>query len=68
MNDEELGTLLRGAMRPADAYARREVWPEIVERLDRTPGVSIVDFGLAAAIVGALLLNPEWLLVLTYHL
>jgi hypothetical protein len=68
MRDDELGALLRTAIPPSDAPTRGDVWPSIVERLDRPPRWSLVDLGLAAAIALALLMNPEWLLILTFHL
>ena len=69
MTDERLGELLRAAMPPSAADdAPRDLWPSLASRLDRGPAWSFVDLGLAAAVAVTLLMFPEWLWVLAYHL
>ena len=69
MTDNRLQELLRAAMPPAgDADPRRDLWPAVAERLDRGTGWSMLDLGLAAAVAVTLLMFPEWLFVLVYHL
>lgn len=69
MTDEHLNTLLRAALPPsANDGPRRDVWPRIAARLEERGRWSYVDLGLAAAVVAALALNPEWLWLLAYHL
>ena len=63
-----LAELLRGALPPATDDPHRDVWPEVVERLERRSRWSLVDLGLAAAATLALLMNPEWIWLLAYHL
>ena len=69
MTDDRLQELLRAAMPPAgDADPRRDLWPAVAERLERGAGWSMLDLGLAAAVTVTLLMFPEWLFVLAYHL
>ena len=69
MTDEHLENLLRSALPPTDrGAAARDVWPRLSERLDRTTEWSYVDLGLAAAAAVTLLIFPEWLWLLVYHL
>ena len=68
LNDEEIGRLLRAALPIPDASApSRDAWPLILKRHER-PRWSTADWGVAAAIVIALLLFPEWFWFLAYHL
>jgi hypothetical protein len=69
MTDERLGEILRAALPQSAADdAPRDLWPSLGSRLDRGPRWSFVDLGLAAAVVATLLMFPEWLWVLAYHL
>ena len=68
MSDDRLGELLRAAMPPTADTAHRNVWPDLVVRLDRRPRWTVLDIGLAAAAAAALLMFPEWLWLLVYHL
>ena len=68
MTERRLNELLRSALPPAVDDAHRDVWPEVVERLDRHAHWSLVDVGLAAAATLALLLNPDWIWLIAYHL
>jgi hypothetical protein len=64
-----LGELLRAAMPPTrDGTSHRDVWPNLVDRLESRPRWSMLDVGLAAAAAAALLMFPEWLWLLVYHL
>jgi hypothetical protein len=69
MRDDDLAGLVRRVMPPiGDADPRRDLWPQIIDRLHDRPAWSRLDFSLAAAIVVTLLMFPEWLLVLAYYL
>ena len=69
MNDDQLGKLLRAALPPTqDSAARRDLWPSIVQRLNERPRWSLIDVALGAAAAAALLMFPEWLRLLVYHL
>ena len=64
-----LGELLRAAMPPTgDEMARRDLWPAIVERIERPARWSMLDLGLAAAVVLMLSMFPEWVWPIAYHL
>jgi hypothetical protein len=69
MNDDRIGRLLREALPPTqDNAARRDAWPSLVEQLDEKPRWSLLDIGLGAAATVSLLLFPESLWLLVYHL
>lgn len=68
-DDERLQGLLRTALaaQPGDRHAR-DLWPDVVERLQRRPGWTWFDLVVAALVATALLLFPESVFVLSYHL
>lgn len=68
MTDDRLGDLLRAAMPPGSDPPHRDVWPDLVARVDCGPRWTMLDIGLAAATAIALLMFPEWLWVIAYHL
>ena len=69
MSDDRLEKLLRAALPPtADVSTRHDVWPALARRLDEKPRWSMLDVALGAAAAVALLLFPEWLWLLVYHL
>jgi hypothetical protein len=69
MTDEHVTHLLRSALPPAGkGVAARDVWPQLMQRLDGATEWSYVDLGLAAAAAVAFLIFPEWLWLLAYHL
>jgi hypothetical protein len=69
-NDKELRELLKqsiGAVK--DTELRRDLWPEMLERLDRQPvQVPWFDWALAALLSATLLLFPGVIPALLYHL
>ena len=69
MKDGQLEELLREALPPTEAGASTgKTWSRLSERLDQGPRWSWIDFGLATAVAISLLLSPEWLWLLVYHL
>lgn len=69
MTEERLRELLQSAMRPMDVdHPVPDLWRAVVDRVDRSPRWSAIDLGLAAAVAVTLLMNPEWLWLLAYHL
>ena len=69
MTDEDLQALLKSALpAPVDDPPPRDRWTDIVTRVDDRPRWSLLDLGLAAAVAGALLLFPEGIWLLAYHL
>ncbi len=68
--DEALKALLKRAMGgPADRELRRDLWPEMLRRLER-PAVRVPwwDWALAAALLLCLLLFPEIIPTVLYQL
>jgi hypothetical protein len=68
--DEALKELLkRAAGGPADRQLIRDLWPEMLRRLER-PSVRVPwwDWALAAALLLCLLLFPETILAVLYLL
>jgi hypothetical protein len=69
-NNKELNTLLKDAIAPAqDTELRRDLWPQMLHRLDEQPlRVPWFDWALAAAVAASLLLFPGTIPALLYHL
>lgn len=66
--DSRLLELLRSAVPPVVPPASSvDRWPLVVRRQREGPGWSWLDAALAAAAAAALLMRPDWLLVLAYH-
>ena len=69
MTNERVKDLLQSAVPPAAGdRPRRDLWPALAGRFDDAPRWSYVDLGLAAAAAVALVMFPEWLWLLSYHL
>jgi hypothetical protein len=69
MNDDELGKLLRTARPPTKHDpARGRLWLLLMERVNERPRWSLLDVGLGVAAAAALLLSPDGLWLLAYHL
>ena len=69
MTEDQLQKLLRETLRPsAEGGPVRDVWPQIGTRFEQRPRWSYLDLGLAAAAAGTLVVFPEWLWPLAYHL
>ncbi len=68
--DEALKELLkRAAGGPADRELKRDLWPEMLRRLERPPvRVPWWDWALAAALLVCLLLFPETIPAVLYLL
>jgi hypothetical protein len=69
-NDKELKTLLKDAFAAAqDTELQRDLWPQMLRRLDQQPlRVPWFDWALAAVLVAALLIFPGTIPALLYHL
>jgi len=69
MTDERLGELLRTALpQSSPDDPSRDLWPDLVARIDGAPRWSLLDWSLAAAVAVSVLIFPEWLWLLAYHL
>jgi hypothetical protein len=70
MTDQDrLERLLRAAFPPPEArQPSRDLWPVILKRTGQPRAWSWLDLGMAAAVAAALLIFPDWLWLLAYHL
>lgn len=69
MTDEPLKDLLRSALPPADRPGpSRDLWPQVVSRIEASPAWSWLDTGVAVAVIIALLVFPKALLLIAFHL
>ena len=67
--DERLQQLLRSALPlSGDRRDAHDLWPSVVERLQQRPGWTWIDLAVAACVATALLLFPESVFLLSYHL
>lgn len=68
-DDDRLQDLLRSAFpRIADQGPSRDLWPLVVNQIHAPVRRSWSDISLAAVIAILLMMFPEWLLLLAYHL
>ena len=70
-SDERIRELLQQALRPADAQLPRDLWPEMLRRLDeRAPasGIPWFDWALLAVVAMSILAFPHSILMLLYYL
>lgn len=69
MTDERLESLLRSALPPVAAGGpSRDLWPLVLGRTASPEVWSWVDVALAGVVALVLLLFPDWLWLLAYHL
>ena len=69
-DDKELRDLIKETIAPvADTELQRDLWPQMLKRLDRQPvHVPWFDWALAALVSAALLFFPGVIPALLYHL
>ena len=70
MNDDRIRHWIASAIKPIeDPELKRDLWPEMLRRLDRQPmKVSVLDWALIAAALVWIALFPQGALMLLYHL
>jgi hypothetical protein len=70
MSDEDrLTELLQSALpKTSDEGPSRDLWPLVANRIQSSDRWGWFDLSLAAAAAIVLLIFPEWLLLLLYHL
>jgi hypothetical protein len=70
MNDERIKELLNTAMgRVGQVELERDLWPDVRRKLDeQTMRVSPFDWALIAAVVAWMVVFPESLIAILYHL
>ena len=69
-NEKELRALLHQALAPMkDTELRRDLWPQMLRKLDAQPlRVPWFDWALAAVLAASLVLFPRAIPALLYHL
>jgi hypothetical protein len=69
-DDKELRDLLKQAIAPvAETELQRDLWPQMLQRLDQQPvRIPWFDWALAALLSAALVLFPGLIPALLYHL
>ena len=70
LDEQKLREFLKRAAKPADGELRRNLWPAMLRRMERSEvrRVPWLDWALAAAVAASLLLAPRMIPVLLYHL
>jgi hypothetical protein len=67
--DENIQALLKQAMPPIESDLDRDLWPQMLRRLEqRTAVIPWFDWALIALLVLVLLLSPRTIPVLLYHM
>jgi hypothetical protein len=70
-NDARIKELLQQALGPANAQLRRDLWPQMLRRLDQGAPASAVpwfDWALLAVVALGILAFPHSIPVLLYYL
>lgn len=68
-NDRDLREFLKRGLKPMDSEPRRDLWPQVLERMDeRTGRVPWLDWALLGTLALWLLMNPRAIPMLLYHL
>jgi hypothetical protein len=68
-DDRQIHDALRQTFPPVDMELRRDLWPDVLRRLDARPqAIPWYDWALLAVGAGVLLYSPKLVLVLMYHL
>lgn len=66
---EEIRAALREAFPPVSTELRRDLWPNMLRRLNPPPQkVAWYDWALAGGLAGVIVLFPKLLLLFVYHL
>lgn len=67
--DENIHALLQQAMPPIESDLGRDLWPQMLRRLEQpTTVIPWFDWALAAVLVVGLSISPHTISVLLYHL
>jgi hypothetical protein len=68
-NDEKVHELLKQSIRPMSAELERDLWPQMLRRLEeRSAAVPWFDWALLALVTLGLILVPSTIPMLLYHL
>jgi hypothetical protein len=68
-HEEKIRELLKQSLRPANAELVRDLWPQLLRRLEeRSAAVPWFDWTLLALVTLCLVLAPNTIPLLLYHL
>ncbi len=68
-DERQFREALRQAFPPVDTELRRDLWPDVLRKLDaRSHGVPWYDWALIALMAALFLYVPRLVLVFAYHL
>lgn len=68
-DERQIREALRQSFPPVDTELRRDLWPDVLRKLDtESKGVPWYDWALIAAMAALLLYFPQLVLVFAYHL
>ena len=68
IGDEELGRRLRRVMPPVNSELRRDLWPEMLRKLDSSSRrIPWYDWALVVALSGILTAFPRFILLFAFH-
>jgi hypothetical protein len=68
-DDDKIRQLLKQNIRPVNQELERDLWPQMLRRLEERPGaVPWFDWALAAVVVLSIVLVPSTIPMLLYHL
>jgi len=68
-NDEKIRELLKQSLRPTNHELERDLWPQMLHRLEEhSAAVPWFDWALLALVALCLLLVPNTIPLLLYHL
>jgi hypothetical protein len=66
---DEIRAALQGAFPPVETELRRDLWPAMVRRLDKSSQpVPWYDWALAGGVAAATVFFPKLILLFVYHL
>jgi hypothetical protein len=66
---EDIQKTLQEAFPAVDVELRRDLWPDMLRRLDARPQkVPWYDWALAGGLAGAMIFFPKLVVLLSYHL
>ena len=66
-DDLEIQKDLKKAFPPANTELRRDLWPEVLRRLDQHAAVPWYDWALGGVAFGWFVFFPQLILVFAYH-
>ena len=67
-DDEQIRAALKRSFPPVKAELARDLWPDVLQKLNAAPAVPWYDWALMGLTAAMLLLFPRIIFVFAYHL